>query len=202
MRKGVREMTEELKPCPFCGGEASFTLTESRAGKWGFVKCGSCGATCNDDDVGDADWCVDVWNRRAPSASIADTAGAQSAEQERERFEADYAVVWNRSMHENGWASDHTADDVRALREGDTYGEGRDYLNARWEGWQARVALAAPPASSVADQSGDTEVECNCGSNPHAESCPVTSHVRALFAACWTEAAMDKEIAAIAKEPK
>lgn len=70
-------MNEELKPCPFCGGEASFTLTESRAGKWGFVKCGSCGATCNDDDVGDADWCVDVWNRRAPSASIADTAGAK-----------------------------------------------------------------------------------------------------------------------------
>jgi hypothetical protein len=92
-----------------------------------------------------------------PERADADTAGAQSAEQERERFEADYAVVWNRSMHENGWASDHTADDVRALREGDTYGEGRDYLNARWEGWQARVALAAPPASSVADAAGASE---------------------------------------------
>jgi hypothetical protein len=59
---------------------------------------------------------------------------------ERAAFEADYAKVWNAAMKENGWNGDHTADDVKDLREGDTYGEGRDYLNARWEGWQARSA--------------------------------------------------------------
>jgi hypothetical protein len=85
------------------------------------------------------------------SASIADTAGALSAEQEREQFEADYATVWNAALKNNGWNGDHVAGDVKDLREGDTYGEGRDYLNARWEGWQARAALNAPASQERAD---------------------------------------------------
>ncbi|MDR8395528.1 hypothetical protein NE850_04210 [Paraburkholderia sp. USG1] len=52
------------------------------------------------------------------------------ATDERAAFEADYAKIWNAAMKENGWNGDHTADDVKDLREGDTYGEGRDYLNA------------------------------------------------------------------------
>jgi hypothetical protein len=60
-------------------------------------------------------------------------------------------MVWNASMKENGWGGGHAADDVKALREGDTYGEGRDYLNARWEGWQARAALTAEKVANGAE---------------------------------------------------
>jgi hypothetical protein len=62
---------------------------------------------------------------------------------ERAAFEADYAKVWNAAMKDNGWLGDYTADDVKALRDGNTYGDGRTYLNARWEGWQARAKAAA-----------------------------------------------------------
>lgn len=68
---------------------------------------------------------------------------------ERAAFEADYAIEWNEAMRKNGWESDHTADDVKKLRDGDSYGEGRDYLNARWEGWKARAAFR--PAHNVSE---------------------------------------------------
>jgi hypothetical protein len=98
------------------------------------------------------------------SASIADTAGALSAEQEREQFEADYATAWNAALKNNGWNGDHVAGDVKDLREGDTYGEGRDYLNARWEGWQARAALNAPASQERADADTAPVFRCNdCG---------------------------------------
>jgi hypothetical protein len=74
------------------------------------------------------------------------TDAVNDGQNERAAFEADYAMVWNAALKENGWGGGHTADDVKALREGNTYGEGRDYLNARWEGWQARALLASNPA--------------------------------------------------------
>lgn len=52
-------MIEELKPCPFCGGEAFKILTE-----WGayVVQCGMCDVMtaphCRADHV------TEVWNRR------------------------------------------------------------------------------------------------------------------------------------------
>jgi hypothetical protein len=54
-----------------------------------------------------------------------------------------------------------------------------------------RVLLARQPAAI------DKETECNCASNPHAEGCPVTAHVRAMFAAsgesAYGAAPLDKE---------
>jgi hypothetical protein len=79
-------------------------------------------------------------------AGEAMTDAVNDGQSERAAFEADYAMVWNAALKENGWGGGHTADDVKALREGNTYGEGRDYLNARWEGWQARALLASKPA--------------------------------------------------------
>jgi hypothetical protein len=79
---------------------------------------------------------------RAAAGAIADAAAIA----EREAFEADYAVVWNAAMIENGWNGGYTAEDVLALREGNEYGADRTYLNARWEGWQARAALATTGA--------------------------------------------------------
>ncbi len=67
-------MTEKLKPCPFCGGE------EISVGSFGaasgtflhYVKCEECdGASTNHQFEDEA---IAAWNRRALSASIADTA--------------------------------------------------------------------------------------------------------------------------------
>ncbi|UWX68864.1 hypothetical protein [Burkholderia gladioli] len=67
---------------------------------------------------------------------------------ERAAFEAAYAVKWNAAY---GNKTSHTAADVAALREGDSYGEDRTYLNAMWEGWQARTSQAAAPQANAAD---------------------------------------------------
>ncbi|WP_241076037.1 hypothetical protein [Achromobacter insuavis] len=62
---------------------------------------------------------------------------------ERAAFEADYAKAWN-AAYDN--KTNHTAADVAKLREGDGYGEDMGYLKGRWDGWQARAALAATGA--------------------------------------------------------
>jgi hypothetical protein len=55
----------------------------------------------------------------------------------------------------------------------------------------AHALLARQPAAI------GKEAECNCASNPHAEGCPVTAHVRAMFAAsgesAYGAAPLDKE---------
>jgi hypothetical protein len=52
----------------------------------------------------------------------------QSQPDERAAFERDYVAVWNKALTDAGWTAAHTIDDVKDLREGDTYGEGRDYV--------------------------------------------------------------------------
>jgi hypothetical protein len=85
-----------------------------------------------------------IWTANAVfRAMVAAASPAADSQDERAAFEADYAIEWNAAMTENGWNGGYTADDVKALREGNTYGEGRDYLNARWEGWQAHAASPA-----------------------------------------------------------
>ena len=57
-------MTEELSPCPFCGGEAK-EIDPPREGYWmGFwrVRCTGCGATMNGSNR-HMNLCA--WNRRA-----------------------------------------------------------------------------------------------------------------------------------------
>lgn len=62
-------MSNELKPCPFCGGEAKLCETTEREGLtycgFCFVKCTNCG--CRTQMY--ADYCPDIvkslWNRRA-----------------------------------------------------------------------------------------------------------------------------------------
>lgn len=54
------EMREALKPCPFCGGEASKVVTFTGA-FW--FQCAGCGAQGPHKGVGDLEI---AWNRRAP----------------------------------------------------------------------------------------------------------------------------------------
>lgn len=53
-------MNDELKPCPFCGGEADHSFGEKGDGTpWPYVECVECGASTEPD----------VWNRRTPTPS-------------------------------------------------------------------------------------------------------------------------------------
>lgn len=50
-------MADELKPCPFCGGEAEHAVGKRGNGEpWEYIECGVCGAT--------ADGAI-AWNTRA-----------------------------------------------------------------------------------------------------------------------------------------
>lgn len=55
-------MSEELKPCPFCGGEAVMCGFQDEM--MHFVKCRDCGA-CSDGAQLSAETAAAAWNRRA-----------------------------------------------------------------------------------------------------------------------------------------
>ena len=61
-------MPNELKPCPFCGGEAEYVCTKGVA----FVRCKrflKCGAVGPKQPIGDdfiaKEIAINAWNRRA-----------------------------------------------------------------------------------------------------------------------------------------
>lgn len=65
----------DLKPCPFCGGEAEAVYAPNDINRWG-VQCKSCGCTVEveewkgvEDTRGNA---IKAWNRRAEDESRTD----------------------------------------------------------------------------------------------------------------------------------
>ena len=52
----------ELKPCPFCGGEAEVYTDEDDTQEWFYVRCSDCWAQTdgNDTEIG----AIDAWNQR------------------------------------------------------------------------------------------------------------------------------------------
>jgi hypothetical protein len=116
---------------PVEGGEATYASSQA-------TNCARCGE--HKHTPLRIDWMGGYVCLTCIDKELESRGSAVALDDERAAFEADYAKVWNAALKENGWNADHTADDVKDLREGNTYGEGRDYLNARWEGWQARTA--------------------------------------------------------------
>ena len=61
--------TEQLKPCPFCGGEASFDHDDNG---WNWITCTNCGASTN-ARASTMDDCrpllAEAWNRRTPTGA-------------------------------------------------------------------------------------------------------------------------------------
>lgn len=58
-------MSEELKPCPFCGESKAITTEETLAnGLWASLcdRCGACGPVCEDKLVA-----IQQWNERKAS---------------------------------------------------------------------------------------------------------------------------------------
>lgn len=57
---------DRLKPCPFCGGEATFDHDDNG---WNWIECLACGASTN-ARVSAMDDCkpllLEQWNKRAP----------------------------------------------------------------------------------------------------------------------------------------
>lgn len=65
----------ELKPCPFCGGEADYQTENFGAKVW--VKCYVCGVQTSRYDTnlivegkGGKDWAATAWNRRVPQTVV------------------------------------------------------------------------------------------------------------------------------------
>ena len=67
-------MTEQLKPCPFCG-HVGLDFEDGSTHRWGVASCGGCGASTGevrrnypDDDKWHAA-AIEAWNRRAPGST-------------------------------------------------------------------------------------------------------------------------------------
>lgn len=63
MTQSPHKISDELKPCPFCGGDAR--LDSGFDSYW--IECKHCGATAEGDKTHDT--AIASWNKRAPVAS-------------------------------------------------------------------------------------------------------------------------------------
>ena len=67
---------EALAPCPFCGGEATFSEGKTGDGKpWHYVECSECeamgpGVSYADHNIAVKSVLADAWNRRAAAFDI------------------------------------------------------------------------------------------------------------------------------------
>jgi Lar family restriction alleviation protein len=83
-------MSEAIKPCPFCGGEAYFAVGKIVDGRdWHYVECVQCGAIGPDVKYADHNIAVKsanalAWNTRTPDPHI------EALTAEREFFEEEW----------------------------------------------------------------------------------------------------------------
>lgn len=82
----------DLKPCPFCGGEAETENHHNRYTDWWEVKCTDCNASLNERYEYEFE-AVDAWNTRKPMEAV-----VAELEIEKERHEKD-RTYWS----EHSW---------------------------------------------------------------------------------------------------
>ena len=69
-------MTMKLLPCPFCGGEAEFSIGKTGDGKdWHYIECGDCGAlgprvNYADHNIRVKETNAEAWNQRQPAPRL------------------------------------------------------------------------------------------------------------------------------------
>lgn len=131
---------QQLKPCPFCGGQAFTTYTTQDNGdnphrlKRSLAVCKGCAASIQ--ITGDEEKAAALWDRR--------TRQPPSASDERERFEA-----WQ----EKEAPGADLAHCGSLIADGPARESYRNmYVAERWIGWQARAALAPSPGVDAAEQ--------------------------------------------------
>lgn len=91
-------MSEELKPCPFCGGEAErITLVDAENFGGDVISCKKC-ECCTRVVFGEKEGLVESWNRRAELSAIKAGQG-----------EAVELAVWYGAMPESNGKSNYTA---------------------------------------------------------------------------------------------
>jgi len=79
-------MSEDLKPCPFCGGKAEHSIGKTGDGKpWHYVECVDCGATgptpnCADHNITVIECRAEAWNTRADRIEELETKLAKAVE--------------------------------------------------------------------------------------------------------------------------
>lgn len=93
-------MTEELKPCPFCGGEAEFNSDEFGEG----VCCKSCGATLHNGVYGE-EWrrlASADWNARPIENELTGKIGKLKSENARLREALEFYALGKHLMKASG----------------------------------------------------------------------------------------------------
>lgn len=119
-------LSDELKPCPFCGGRADYVRNAFLPKPNRMVHCVSCGATIYSRK----------WNNRvdqpapAPGAAVPD---------ERDEFECRVYRIAEQEKYRHMQLllkRDPLTDDYSTT-----------WVDMMWKGWQARALLAAPPAT-------------------------------------------------------
>lgn len=126
-------MSEELKPCPFCGS-AALLLTNTKTGHyWG--ECGSTQCAAEAATTTDKAEAVAAWNTRAPDARIAAAEAERDAAVAAMLLAGKQMVEFGERSHNEGerrataaivaWLRDDAADGktqfqlARAIRRGD-----------------------------------------------------------------------------------
>ena len=83
---------EDLRKCPFCGGEAETENRHNRYTDWWEVKCTDCNASLNERYEYEFE-AVEAWNTRKPMEAV-----VAELENKKEKYEED-AIYWN----EHSW---------------------------------------------------------------------------------------------------
>lgn len=61
---------DNLKPCPFCGGEAIMTKRYNRFSEWWLISCKKCHISQTGSEFEFSFEAIEAWNRRVPQTEV------------------------------------------------------------------------------------------------------------------------------------